>query len=86
MGAAVRAAPTFGTGGLAQFIQDNVIVILLLVIAAGALWAGKNGNISRVATIAVSCLLGLMVLALAMNNGALGKELGQWAVGLFRSE
>jgi hypothetical protein len=75
----------FGTGGFAGFINDNIIQIILLVIAAIALWAGKNGNVSKVATIGVCAVMGLMILALSVNNGALGKELGEWAIGLFRT-
>lgn len=72
----------FGTGGLTAWIQDNIISVLLLVTAAAALWAGKNGNISKIVTILVCVVLGLAILALA-TTGA-GKDLGTWVVSLFR--
>jgi len=72
----------FGTGGLAQWIQDNVITIILLIIAAAAFWAGKNGNISKIVTILVCTVLGLAILTLATTG--VGKELGVWIVSLFR--
>ncbi|MBD7982752.1 hypothetical protein H9623_17920 [Oerskovia sp. Sa1BUA8] len=73
----------FGTGGLSTWIQDNIIPVILLVIAAGALWAGKNGNISKIVTMLVCVALGLAILALA-TTGA-GKDLGTWLVSLFRA-
>lgn len=33
----------FGTGGIAQWIQDNVVPLILIVIAIGVLWAGNAG-------------------------------------------
>jgi hypothetical protein len=73
----------FGTNNLAAWIQDNIITIILLAVAATALWAGKNGNISKIVTILVCTLLGLAVLALA-TTGA-GKDVGVWLVSLFRA-
>lgn len=68
------------TTGLTQWIQDNVIVLILLIIAAVVLWAGKNGNISKVVTIMTCGIVGLIWLALA-TTGA-GARLGEWAVNL----
>jgi len=73
----------FGTTGLSSWIQDNVITIILLLIAATALWAGKNGNISKVVTIAVCAVIGVAVLALATSGAA--TDVGTWLVGLFRA-
>ena len=80
------AAGEFGTTGLASFINDNIVQILLLVVAAAALWAATKGKVSKVITVAVCAVIALMVLALSANNGALGKDLGEWAVGLFREQ
>lgn len=79
------AAGEFGTTGLAAFINDNIVQILLLVVAAAALWAAGQGKVSKVVTVGLCAVIALMVLALSANNGALGKELGEWAVGLFRA-
>jgi hypothetical protein len=73
----------FGTTGLSSWIQENVITIILLLIAATALWAGKNGNISKVVTIAVCAIIGVAVLALATSGAA--TDVGTWLVGLFRA-
>ena len=74
----------FGTGGLARFINDNIVQIMLLIVAVAALAAAIKGKISQVVTVAVCAVVALMVLALSVNNGEAGKALGEWAVGLFR--
>jgi uncharacterized RDD family membrane protein YckC len=66
---------------LGQWIQDNVITVILLLIAVIVLWKGKSGNISAVVTIITCLLLGLMVLALATTPA--GPALGKWFVELF---
>lgn len=68
------------TNGLTQWIQDNVITLILLIIAAAALWAGKSGNISKVMTLVACGVVGLIFLALA-TTGA-GTRLSQWLVDL----
>ncbi|MGW8567823.1 hypothetical protein [Isoptericola sp. NPDC055881] len=40
----------FGTGGVAQWIKDNVVPLILSVITIGVLWAGNAGNISKAGT------------------------------------
>ena len=65
---------------LTQWIQDNVITVILLVIAAVILWRGKNGNISGVVTIFVALIFGLTALALATTPA--GPALGKWIVDL----
>ena len=79
----VAAEASFGTTGLSAWIQDNVITIILLLIAATALWAGKNGNISKVVTIAACAVIGVAVLALATTGAA--TDIGAWLVSLFRA-
>lgn len=79
----VTQAGGFGTTGLSAWIQNNVITIILLLIAATALWAGKNGNISKVVTIGACAVVGLAILALA-TSGA-GADIGLWIVNLFRA-
>jgi hypothetical protein len=80
---AVATQGGFGTTGLSSWIQDNVITIILLLIAATALWAGKNGNISKVVTIAACAIIGVAVLALATTGAA--TDIGTWLVSLFRA-
>lgn len=74
----------FGTGGLATFLNDNVIQLLLILVAIAALWASRKGEVSKVVTVGICLVLGLAILALSANGGALGKELGAWVVELFR--
>jgi hypothetical protein len=76
-------AATYGTTGLAEWLQDNVITIILLVLAAAVLWAAKNGNLAKGLTIAAGLLLGVAVLGLATGNTA--QDIGAFVVGLFRS-
>ena len=73
----------FGTTGLSAWIQNNVITIILLLIAATALWAGKNGNISKVVTIGACAVVGVAILALATTGAA--ADIGVWIVSLFRA-
>lgn len=65
---------------ISQWIQDNVITLILILIAAVVLWAGKSGNVSKVVTIVGASIVGLVWLALA-TTGA-GARLGEWIVSL----
>lgn len=71
------------TLNLGTWIRENVITLVLLVIAVVVLWAGKNGNISKVVTVIGCGLLGLVWLALA-TTGA-GAAIGEWLVSQIRA-
>ena len=69
-----------GTGGIAQWIQDNVVPLILIVIAIGVLWAGNAGNISKAVTKIGVSLVGIAFLAMVVSGSS--DEVGQWLVGL----
>ena len=40
-------AANYGTSGLAQWIQDNVVTVVILLLAVAVLWAARAGNIAK---------------------------------------
>jgi len=70
-----------GTGGASQWIQDNVVQIIILVLGCVALFAGRRGDFAKVATIFGCALLGIGVLALSFGDNA--TDIGNWLVSLF---
>lgn len=76
-------AAEYGTSGLAAWIQDNVITVIILVLAAAVLWAAKGGNIAKGLTITAGLILGVAVLGIATGNTA--QDIGTFVVDLFRS-
>lgn len=77
-------AVDYGTKGLSAWIQDNVITVIILVLAAAVLWAAKGGNISKGLTIAAGLLVGLVVLGVATGNNA--EDIGTFVIGLFKND
>lgn len=80
----VMPAAEYGTSGLAAWIQNNVFVILILVLAAAVLFAVKSGSIAKGVTIAAGMLVGLFVLGIAVTPGA-AQDIGGFLVSLIRS-
>ena len=74
---------TFGTAGISTWIQQNVITVLILVIAASVLWAARGGNIGKGITMIAGLALGMTVLGLATGTNA--ADIGTFVVGLFKS-
>jgi hypothetical protein len=72
----------FGTGGIAQWIQDNVVPLILIVIAISVLWAGNAGNISKAVTKVGVTLVGVAFLAMVVTGSF--DEVGRWILGLFQ--
>lgn len=79
--AAVPAA-SYGTGGLKQWISDNVVSLVIVVLAICVLWAARGGNISKGITITAGLVLGVIVLGMASGNTA--QDVGNFVVGLFK--
>lgn len=77
-------AASFGTTNLSQWIRDNVVTLIVLLVAVVVLWAGKSGNISKVVTIVACFLVGLAVLGMATGTNA--ADIGDWITGLLRSK
>ena len=75
-------AAEYGTGGLAEWITDNIITLVVLILGVTVLWAARSGNISKAVTIVGGLIIGLGVLGLAVGNNA--TDLGQWMAGLFK--
>ncbi len=70
-----------GTSGLATWIQDNIVTLVLIIIAAGVLWAGNAGNISKVVTKVGLAIIGIIFLAIVVTGKY--EDVGTWALGLF---
>lgn len=73
----------YGTGGITQWIQNNVITVVILLAAVAVLWAARAGNIGKGITIVAGLLLGVAVLGLA--TGTTATDLGSFIVNLFKS-
>jgi len=75
-------AANYGTSGLAQWIQNNVVTVVILVLAVAVLWAARAGNIGKGITITAGALVGVSMLGLATGTSA--ADIGQFIVNLFR--
>lgn len=73
----------YGTSGLVDWIQSNVVTLVLIALAVSVLWAARGGNISKGVTIMAGAILGIVMLGLATGNTAEG--MGTWMVNLLRS-
>lgn len=78
----ITAAASYGTGGLAQWIKDNLITIIVLILGVTVLWAARSGNIAKAVTIVAGLIIGLGVLGLATGNNA--TDLGTFITDLFK--
>ncbi len=75
-------AANYGTSGLAQWIQNNVVTVVILVLAVAVLWAARAGNIAKGITIVAGALVGVSMLGLATGTSA--TDIGNFIVGLIR--
>ena len=73
----------YGTAGIASWIQQNVVTVIILVIAVAVLWAARAGNVGKGITIVAGLFLGVAVLGLA--TGSTATDLGTFIVHLFQS-
>ncbi len=79
----VLAQPTeVSTGGLRAWIQDNVILVILLAIACVVLVGGFRGNLSKVFTVGGLSLIGMAFLGIASSEDA-ASGIGSWILSLF---
>lgn len=79
----VYTATGYGTSGITQWIQDNVVVVVILLAACAVLWAARAGNVGKGITIVAGLILGVSVLGLA--TGTTASDLGHFIVGLIHS-
>lgn len=76
------AQSSLSTGGLRQWILDNIMPLLLLGTAVLLLWiGGGRGDNAGVMKRVVGVLVALGVIGLAVSGG--GVDLGTWIAGLF---
>ena len=78
----VVAAPVaVDTSGIGDWLRDNAVKILLIVIGLVILMASHRGDHSRVVSTVGLSLIGLMVLGIAFSGSAL--DVGYWLARLF---
>lgn len=82
VGSTVLAQEEFGTGGLSDWVKDNVIGLLILLGGAVALWAGAVGKISKVVTIVGGCVVALALVGIGLGN--VYEDMGSWLISLFQ--
>lgn len=76
------AAPAdVNTTGLQGWIKDNVVFVLLILIACVVLLGGLKANLSKVLTVGGLSLVGMAWVAIASNQNA-AQGIGQWLLGL----
>ncbi len=70
------AGKGLGTGGLQGWITDNVVPLILLIIAIVLLWIGGRGDNAGVARRSMALLVGLIVLGIAVSKR--GPDVGEF--------
>jgi hypothetical protein len=72
-----------GTSGVQAWILDNIIPLLLLVVALLLLWlGGGKGDNAGVMRRLGGVIVALAIIGLAVTTDA-GENIGQWIAGLF---
>ena len=71
-----------GTGGVREWILNNLIPLLLLVVALLLLWlGGGKGDNAGVMRRLAGVVIALAIIGLAVSGA--GVNVGQWIAGLF---
>jgi len=77
------AQDRLGTSGVQTWILDNIIPLLLLVVALLLLWlGGGKGDNAGVMRRLGGVIVALAIIGLAVTTNA-GQEIGSWIAGLF---
>lgn len=79
--AAPAGSADISSSGASNWLQDNVLGIVLLIIGILILFRSKEGNFSKVFVMLGIALVGLAVVAIAVTQGA-GVNVGKWVAGL----
>ena len=80
-GDALAQTTEVSTTGVRAWIEDNIVVTILVLIACVVLMGGLRGNLSKVVSVGGLSLLGMAYLGVATNpNAATG--IGNWLLGL----
>ncbi|MBI3686194.1 MAG: hypothetical protein HY241_02435 [Actinobacteria bacterium] len=74
------SAGGISTGGLETFLRENVVNVLILLVAAGLLLLANKGEYRQAMTRVGIVIAALFVLGLAVSGRA--TALASWAVGL----
>ncbi|MDV6296765.1 hypothetical protein [Rhodococcus aetherivorans] len=81
IGDALAQTTEVSTTGVRAWIEDNIVVTILVLIACVVLMGGLRGNLSKVVSVGGLSLLGMAYLGVATNpNAATG--IGNWLLGL----
>jgi hypothetical protein len=73
-----------GTGGVRDWLLDNIVPLLILLIALLLLWfGGGRGEHSQVMRRLLGVVVALGVLGLAVTGA--GEDIGTWIANLFRA-
>lgn len=70
------------TGGLQQWIKDNIVFTILILLACVVLTGGLRGNLSKVFTVGGLGLVGMAYVGIA-NSESAATGIGNWVLGLF---
>ena len=80
---AQQQPPALGTGGVRQWILDNLVPLLLLPVALLLLWlGGGKGDNAGVMRRLGGVIIALAIIGLAVTTNA-GANIGSWIAGLF---
>jgi hypothetical protein len=72
-----------GTGGVRQWILDNLVPLLLLTVAVLLLWlGGGKGDNAGVMRRLGGVIIALAIIGLAVTTNA-GSNIGKWITSLF---
>jgi hypothetical protein len=74
-----------GTGGVREWILNNLVPLLLLVVAILLLWlGGGKGDNAGVMRRLAGVVVALAIIGLAVTTSA-GQDIGEWIASLFRA-
>lgn len=80
-GDALAQTTEVSTTGVRAWIEDNIVVTILVLIACVVLMGGLRGNLSKVVSVGGLSLLGMAYLVVATNPDA-ATGIGRWLLGL----
>jgi hypothetical protein len=83
--ALIPLAQGLGTGGVREWILNNLVPLLLLVVAVLLLWlGGGKGDNAGVMRRLAGVVVALAIIGLAVSTSA-GQDIGSWIASLFRA-
>jgi len=78
----INLAQNFGTTGLRDWISNNIVSVVLLLVAAGLIALASKGDMSKVMTTVAIVVVGLAIAGLAVGGDYVA--ISQWVIGLLR--